>query len=298
MVVGQSPQNFDHAQSRWTLRALRQTLKGFEHYSLSGLWLVLLSLGIRHLRARLYVHSPDKQYEEKLHYLQQAIRSYDPQQHELYFLDQLTVYLHPSIGYDWSNSSEQQPLARQGYRSNNTVRICAALHCFTGQVAWMIRSKISLPSLVQFFTDLAQKHPGKTVFIVLDNWPLHWHPDLRAALQPQQYPFQGKLPKAWQQLIPTKKFVAKNLPIQLLYLPTYASWLNPIEKLWRWLKQDIIHNHRLTDDFQALKTRMTDWFANPTFSPQQILQYVGLNAPTGNFAQALKDANTRISKNV
>ncbi|MBK9335612.1 MAG: transposase [Lewinellaceae bacterium] len=36
-----------------------------------------------------------------------------------------------------------------------------------------------------------------------------------------------------------------NLPVQLHFLPTYASWLNPIEKVWKMLKQDLVHNHPL-----------------------------------------------------
>ncbi|MBK9008807.1 MAG: transposase [Anaerolineae bacterium] len=27
-----------------------------------------------------------------------------------------------------------------------------------------------------------------------------------------------------------------------LLFPTYASWLNPIEKLWKWLKQEVLHS--------------------------------------------------------
>ena len=27
--------------------------------------------------------------------------------------------------------------------------------------------------------------------------------------------------------------------IEPVWLPTYAPWLNPIEKLWRWLRQEV-----------------------------------------------------------
>jgi len=30
------------------------------------------------------------------------------------------------------------------------------------------------------------------------------------------------------------------LPIQIVQLPTYASWTNPIEKLWRKLKAEMV----------------------------------------------------------
>jgi len=29
----------------------------------------------------------------------------------------------------------------------------------------------------------------------------------------------------------------------LVPLPTYGSWTGPIERLWRWLKQEVLHLH-------------------------------------------------------
>lgn len=41
----------------------------------------------------------------------------------------------------------------------------------------------------------------------------------------------------------------KLLPrIELVWLLTYAAWLNPIEKLWHEFRQDILYLHRLTDN--------------------------------------------------
>ncbi|HID52643.1 MAG TPA: hypothetical protein EYP41_11485 [Anaerolineae bacterium] len=64
--------------------------------------------------------------------------------------------------------------------------------------------------------------------------------------------------------------------IQLLCLPTYASWLNPIEKLWRWLKQDILHLHRLSDAWPELRQRVDQFLANFSHGSTELLRYVGL----------------------
>lgn len=297
LVLGQSPENYDQPQSRWTLKAIGQVVSCLHGYTMAGIWRVLRSMRIRHLRGRQYVHSPDRYYKEKLKYLLDVIRNYDPQRQEIYFMDQLTVYLHPSVGYDWAKA-HKQPLARQGYRSNRTFRICGAINCFTGQIEHLIRGKISIPALVQFFHQLLDKHPGKTIFIVLDNWTVHWHPDIRAVLQEQAFPFSMNLPASWQHLQPKKKYIGQNLPVQLIYLPSYASWLNPIEKLWRWVKQEIIHNHRFTDAFDELKNRVVDWLNDPAHREHALLHYVGLENQDGIFASALLDAKTNMSKNV
>jgi hypothetical protein len=67
------------------------------------------------------------------------------------------------------------------------------------------------------------------------------------------------------------------LPIQLLNLPTYASWLNPIEKLWGWLKQDVLHLHCQSDDWPHLKTRVAEFLDQFMAPSPDLLRYVGLS---------------------
>lgn len=298
LTLDQRPEQFGVTACRWTLKAITEAVSNLKYYHLGSVWTLLHSLKVRHVRAREYVHSPDRYYAEKLEYLQNTIRQFDADRQVLYFMDQLTVYLHPSPGYDWVKSGQVQPLCRQGYLSNRSFRICGAVNCFSGEVEVIIRNRIAVPTIVEFFKQLCEKHKGKTVYLVLDNWTVHWHPDLRAAVELQHFPFVMDLPKSWQHLKPRKKYLKMNLPIQLVYLPTYASWLNPIEKVWKWLKQDVIHLHRLTDDFQALKDKVLHWFMQPVHSNEQILKFIGLKAIDGIFSQALNTAISNMSKNV
>ena len=47
-----------------------------------------------------------------------------------------------------------------------------------------------------------------------------------------------------------------DLPrLEIAWLPTDSPWLNPIEKLWRWLPQDVLTLHRLADDWPTTGTR-------------------------------------------
>ncbi|MCA9968048.1 MAG: transposase, partial [Anaerolineales bacterium] len=75
---------------------------------------------------------------------------------------------------------------------------------------------------------------------------------------------------------PTVLQTAKELGIVPLFLPTYASWLNPIEKLWRWLKADVLHNHPWAHDLGRLRQETAtflDQFHHPN---EALLAYVGL----------------------
>lgn len=69
---------------------------------------------------------------------------------------------------------------------------------------------------------------------------------------------------------------AARLRIQIRWLPTYAPWTNPIEKLWRRLKQTVLHHHHLADrwdDLKAAAQAFLDQFALGSFD---LLHYVGL----------------------
>jgi hypothetical protein len=75
--------------------------------------------------------------------------------------------------------------------------------------------------------------------------------------------------------------------VEPVWLPTYAPWLNPIEKLWRWLRQDVLKLHRQASDWPGLRQRVRaflDQFASGSLA---LLQYVGL-AGEGKLAQALR----------
>ena len=96
------------------------------------------------------------------------------------------------------------------------------------------------------------RYPGvEHIYIALDNWPVHFQPDVLAALQ--------------------------NRKITLLFLPTYAPWLKPIEKVWRKLKQEILHLHRYSSRWKDLQERVEVWLIQYDRPAPDLLHYVGLS---------------------
>ena len=61
-----------------------------------------------------------------------------------------------------------------------------------------------------------------------------------------------------------------------MWLPTYAPWLNPIEKVWRWLRQDVLKLHRQADNWEALQTRVHGFLDQFATGSKRLLEYVGL----------------------
>jgi hypothetical protein len=70
--------------------------------------------------------------------------------------------------------------------------------------------------------------------------------------------------------------VLQNSQITLLFLPTYAPWLNPIEKVWRKLKQEILHLHRYSSRWTDLQARVDAWLIQYDRPAPDLLSYVGL----------------------
>lgn len=124
-------------------------------------------------------------------------------------------------------------------------------------------SVIGIAALLAFFQTVRQAYPAaERINIVVDNWPDHFHPDVLVALEPQENPWPRHLPASWGSS-PTataqKKWGTLMLPIQLRPLPTDASWTNPIEKLWRKLRQDLLHLHCMADRLEDLRTGLAQF---------------------------------------
>jgi DDE superfamily endonuclease len=260
---------------------LRDGVPSYWQYSLSGLWRILAGYGLRYKRGRDHLHSPDPAYREKLAHLAtiRALVEAAPDRAVLLYEDEVTYYRQPSLASAYAPAGRPAPRAERSVRSNTATRVIGALDARTGRVVSRQRTKIDVPALVRFFAALVDAYPGKRLYVVLDNWPVHFHPDVLAALEPQASPFPFLTPPSWS-TTPSPRAQRLNLPIQLVPLPTYAPWANPIEKLWRWLKQDVIHLHRHAHDLPTLRARVLDFLHRFDDDSPGLRRYVGLSLPT------------------
>jgi hypothetical protein len=274
--VRREPAQFGHEQSRWSLARLRASCPWLRLRTDGGLAQLLRRLRIRYKRGRDYVHSPDPHYEAKLAYIAQCRHraQAEPEHYVLLYLDEFTYYRQPSVGYDYELQGPHQPLARRSHAQNSGFRIVAALNAVTGQVTYMQRSKITVSTLGAFFGLLRDTYAQvQTIYVVVDNWPVHFHPDVLAYLQPQTFAWPPYVPPHWTA---SRQPTRTDLPLELLCLPTYASWCNPIEKLWRWLNQEKLHLHRSSEDWAALKDDVAHALDRFKAGSQELLRYTGL----------------------
>ncbi len=275
-------------RSRWTLLSLGQACGWLRPLSQSGISKLLHRLQIHYKRGRSYIHSPDPDYAAKLEPVQVCLGRYRRVEEAcvVLFEDEMTYYRQPSLAQAYEQSGTRQPLAVRSCHKDTARRVVGTLDALSGQVLWQQREQVGIAGLVAFYQRLCQVYAEvATIYLVQDNWPIHFHPDVLAALEPQRRPLP--VPVCWP-AEPTPKARPLNLPIQLVPLPTYASWCNPIEKLWRWLKQEVVHLHRYADrwkELQGLVGAFLDQFAHGS---EALLRYVGLKGADNLFGAALQ----------
>jgi hypothetical protein len=242
------------APNRWSLGHARRVITALSRYSLSGVWRLLRAWGLRYKRGRSYVHSPDPEYDRKCQRINEALgaASAEPGRVIVLYLDELTYYRQPSVASDWAGcGSHHQPLARYSYAANRMSRVVGTLNALTGQVTYRQAAHIGVRELQAFYAQLRAADPqAEVIYAVQDNWPIH---------------FEARVVEA-----------AQRAGVTLLRLPTYAPWLNPIEKLWRKLKQEVLHLHRLGNEWETLKQRVVTFLDGFASGSAQLLRYVGL----------------------
>ena len=249
-----SPELHGIHRSRWRLTDLRAALPWLKDYSLPGVCQALQRLGVKRKQGRLSVYSPDPQYLIKMKWIQRACEkaTQHPNEVVVLYADELSFYRRPTLaggGVYYPKGEEPIFPVAAGY--NTRHRLGAAMDMITGKVVWVDGKVVGVDALRLLLTKIRRTYgPTATIFVIWDNWPVHWQVDVLTT--------------------------AAECNICLLWLPTYATWLNPIEKMWRWLKQNVLHNHILAEQFDLLKAQARAFLNLFADGSTQLLRYVGL----------------------
>jgi DDE superfamily endonuclease len=250
--------------SRWTLRSIRVSIPALHDYSLSGVWRVLqrCDLGLRTAHVRCF--SPDPDYCSKENTLLQCLvdAALRPRHCVLLFLDEMGYTRWPAAAQNWGPEAPEPAPEVTTSGTNTQWRIIGALNAVTGQLDYLDAYIVGRRQVIAMYQRIEQVYCwADCIYVVQDNWSIHRHEDVQFALH------------GMRRIVP-------------LWLPTYAPWLNPIEKLWRLMRQDVLKLHRLADDWPALQQQVRSFLDQFSAGSHALLHYVGLRGD-GKLAQAL-----------
>ena len=129
----------------------------------------------------------------------------------MYFFDESRFGTHSKIGHGWF---------KKGVRSSIKVKlgfqnfyVYSAVDIMSGKDFSLIVPKVNTPLMNVFLEEMSKDLGSKEAIVVMDC--AGWHKS-RALIVP------------WN--------------IQIMYLPPYSPELNPVEKLWQYLKSNTIKN--------------------------------------------------------
>lgn len=249
-----SPREYESNRTRWTIKLLIEKVPSLKGLSVSGISKFLKRNNISYKRGILSLRSPDPNFFEKKKIIEEAVKEMrENEDIVVIYEDEVSFYRQPTQSWIWYWMGRKQPKMKGSRKSNTMFRVIGGLDMRTGSVQYDICSKVRAGRFAKFLKTIADKYLNyRKVYIVMDNWPVHFHDKVQEV---------------------TKKL--SNVII--LPLPTYSPFLNYIEKVWKWVKQRVTHAHPWADDddLVELKTQVAKALEQSNMEGVDLLRYVG-----------------------
>ena len=128
-------------------------------------------------------------------------------------------------GSVWTKEEKVKWPAKQ--KTKGLLELPAAINIRTGKIHYWFHDWKNSFIVIQCFEDLLNKYPERDIYVIVDNWSAHT-----------------------SYTIKVRAFFHSRLKI--VYLPSNASWMNLIEKVFSRIEKDLIRN----SNFQTVREMM------------------------------------------
>jgi len=147
----------------------------------------------------------------------------------------------------------KQPKMSYASRNNTRMRVVGYLNATSGDLHTAEMQSVTAKCLASNVEQISSWYPdAEKIYVAWDNWPNHYSKPVRNAIEEQER-------------------------VEVLPLPTYSPWLNPIEKVWRRTRQRVTHAHPWCDDFRLFRKHVRAELDSLAAGTREILRYVGLS---------------------
>lgn len=225
-------------------------------YSVSGMTKWLLKNNFGHKKPHGVPAKANKEKQEAFMKAYDALKSASTEDSPIYFGDSVHPQHQTQAVYGWIKKGVRKAVKMTACQKR--VNIIGAINLVTHQVVHQQVDWVNFESLKVFAEKLCTENPkAKTINLILDNAGYHKS-------------------KEFTDFIKTTK-------IKVHYLPPYSPNLNPIERLWKVMREKITYNRyyekfseftksllsffeNIDDYHEILQSRITDNFQRLTFS--------------------------------
>lgn len=241
------PNSLDYLATFWTVALLlSQLLSQGWQVSTATLRRSLHRLEYRWRRPRLAVRRRDPAGSINIEAICQAVWRAKAEDH-LFSVDESEFKLLPVLRAMWSKIAQTVHIPTPAY--NASVWAYGAVDICTGQWVSALYDRFNATHFVAFLDKIVAACPTGQIIIILDHAPAH----------------TAKKVSQW---------AATQPRVTILFLPKYASHLNPIERIWGVAKNKVVANH-CYQTLAALRQAVQRYLDSVT--PEAALQMTGLN---------------------
>jgi len=205
------------------------------NYDLSGMHKLLKRLGFSYKKNRLVPSKADPELQKKFVHWLDGLRAQMEADELLMYGDAVHFKHNAEAGYGWSLKGSPHHIPSNTGRQRYNV--LGAYDPQNHEYYFMLTAdNINQDKMIAFLDGLRQKFPDKKqLYLILDN--ASYNHALRV------------------------KAEAKRQTVILAYLPPYSPNLNPIERLWKFVRKKFFKD-KYRDTFAKFCTQLDEFFAN------------------------------------
>lgn len=249
------PRDLGLAFSTWSLAKLAEYLAaaGIARISRESIRQILHDAGVRWLATKTWKASTDPHFITKM---RRVLDLYDhpPADGRVICADEFgPLNLLPRAGRAWRPAGHSARLPATYRRTRGVRHMLAALDLGTGQITYRIREHKRWREFLALLKLLRSRWPTQKLYVIADNFSPHKHPQVTS----------------W----------AAGHNVELVFLPTYASWLNWIEPEFAGLRYFALngtdhHTHAGQGEMISAYMRWRNAHAQPktTFAPNSVIR--------------------------
>lgn len=196
-------------------------------YTAGGMTTLLHRLGFSYKKPKGVPGKAEASKQKEFLHQYRGIKPHGP----VYFADSTHPMLNPVLSSGWIKTGTEFAVKTNSGRQR--ININGAIEIKSLDVIARTCETVNQQSICDLMHAIRRKNDDKIVYLVLDN--------------------------AAYNRAKSVKMLANRLEIRLLYLPPYSPNLNPIERLWKFMKKKLLANHYY-ENLNEFKKEVTSFF--------------------------------------
>jgi transposase len=197
-------------------------------YTIGGMTSLLHRLGFSYKKPKGVPAKADADQQRNFLSRYRGAKAYGP----VYFADSTHPMLNPVLASGWIKKGQDVVVKTNSGRQR--VNITGAIEITSLDVIARTSDTVNQSSICELLHAIRRKNPKeKNLYLVLDNAPYNRSFSVRR--------------------------LAKKLEIKILYLPPYSPNLNPIERLWKFMKKKVLANQHY-ESLPEFKLALSEFF--------------------------------------